>query len=45
MTPLSTVLICLPAVVALILSVGGLVVLGRRRREPRRPAPASGRPD
>jgi hypothetical protein len=45
MAPLYTVLLCLPAVLALMLAVGGLAVLCPRQRGARRPTHASGKRD
>ncbi len=45
MTPLYTVLLCLPAGLALIISVCGLAILRSRRQGARRPTQASGRMD
>jgi hypothetical protein len=45
MPPLYTVLLCLPAGLALIISVCGLAILRSRRQGARRPTPARGKMD
>jgi hypothetical protein len=45
MPPLSTVLLCLPAGLALIIAVCGLAILRSRWQGARRPTPARGKMD